>query len=109
MESRDWLFAEDIMREFFDKVVSPAQWKKLTSHEHFTMEGTLIEAWASMKSIIPKDGSGNPSEDGGRNLTVDFKGEKRRNETHASTTDDQAWLFKKRRGDNPACATWGTP
>jgi len=86
------------------------QWKKLTSHEHFTVDGTLIEAWASMKSFVPKDGSGKPPEGGGKNPTVDFKGEKRSNETHASTTDDQARLFKKRvRATNLACATWGTP
>lgn len=63
------------------------------------MDGTLIEAWASMKSFVPKDGSGKPPEGGGKNPTVDFKGEKRSNETHASTTDDQARLFKKSTGD----------
>ena len=92
-ENRDRLFTEDIMREFFGKVVALAQWKKLTSHEHFTVDGTLVEAWASMKSFVPKDGSGKPPEGGGKNPTVDFKGEKRSNETHASTTDDQARLF----------------
>ncbi|WP_371323871.1 IS5 family transposase [Dechloromonas sp. ZY10] len=98
-ENRDRLFTEDIMREFFGKVVALAQWKRLTSHEHFTVDGTLIEAWASMKSFVSKDGSGKPPEGGGKNPTVDFKGEKRSNETHASTTDDQARLFKKSAGD----------
>ena len=98
-ENRDRLFTEDIMREFFGKVVALAQWKRLISHEHFTVDGTLIEAWASMKSFVPKDGSGKPPEGGGKNPTADFKGEKRSNETHASTTDDQARLFKKSAGD----------
>lgn len=98
-ENRNWLFTEEIMREFFGKVVALAQWKKLTSHEHFTVDGTLIEAWASMNSFVPKDGSGKPPEGGGRNPTVDFKGEKRGNETHASMTDDQARLFKKSAGE----------
>lgn len=98
-ENRERLFTEDIMREFFNKVVALAQWKKLTSNEHFTVDGTLIEAWASMKSFVPKDGSGKPPEGGGKNPSVDFKGEKRSNETHASTTDDQARLFKKSEGD----------
>jgi transposase len=98
-ENRERLFTEDIMREFFGKVVALAQWAKLTSNEHFTVDGTLIDAWASMKSFVPKDGSGKPPTDGGRNPSVDFKGEKRSNDTHASTTDDQARLFKKSEGD----------
>lgn len=98
-ENRERLFTEDILREFFDKVIALAQWKKLTSNEHFTVDGTLIEAWASMKSFVPKDGSGKPPEGGGKNPSVDFKGERRSNETHASTTDEQARLFKKSEGD----------
>lgn len=83
----------------FGKVVALAQWKKLSSNEHFTVDGTLIEAWASMKRFVPKDGSGNPPEGGDKNPSVDFEGEKRGNETHASTTDDQARLSKKSKGD----------
>lgn len=63
------------------------------------MDGRLIEAWVSMKSFVPKDGSGKPPEGGGKNPTEDFKGEKLCNETHASTTDDQVRVFKKREGD----------
>lgn len=59
----------------------------------------MIEAWASVKSFTRKDGSGPPPSDGGRNATVDFKGEKHCNETHQSTTDPDAWLYKKGDGD----------
>jgi len=98
-ENRERLFSEAIMREFFGQVLALAQWKKLTSDEHFTVDGTLIEAWASMKSFVPKDGSGKPPEGGGKNAYVDFKGEKRSNETHGSTTDPEARLYKKSEGD----------
>jgi hypothetical protein len=97
------------MREFFGKVVALAQWKKLPSQEHFTVDGTLVEAWASMKSFVRKDGSGKPPEGGGKNPTVDFKGEKRSNGTYASTTDDQARLFKKSAGDKSRLCYMGTP
>ena len=96
-ENRERLFTEAVMREFFGKVL--AQWKKLTSYEHFTVDGTLIDAWVSHKSFVLKDGSGKPPEGGGKNPTVNFKGEKRSNETHASTTDPEARLFKKSEGD----------
>ena len=71
----------------------------LLSDEHFTVDGTLIEAWASQKSFRPKDGSGGTAVgdlgDGGRNPSVDFRGEKRSNETHASVTDPDARLARK--------------
>lgn len=98
-ENRERLFSEAVMREFFGKVVSLAQWKRLVSSEHFTVDGTLIDAWASQKSFVAKDGSGKPPEGRGRNPDVDFKGEKRSNETHASSTDPDARLFKKSAGD----------
>ena len=69
------------------------------SNEHFSVDGTLIEAWASMKSFKPKDGSGDqPPSRSGRNVEVDFKGRKRSNETHASTTDRDARLYRKGAG-----------
>ena len=69
------------------------------SSDHFSVDGTLIEAWASMKSFRPKDGSGDePPPGSGRNAEVDFKGEKRSNETHASTTDPEAKLYRKGAG-----------
>jgi transposase len=64
-ENRERLFSEAVMREFFGKVLALGEWKKLISHEHFTVDGTLIEAWASMKSFVPKDGGGKGLEDGG--------------------------------------------
>src|SRR5438477_8031635 len=71
--------------------------KRLLSSEHFSVNGTLLEAWASPKSCRPKDGSGEPPGPG-RNGERDFRGEKRSNETHASTTDPDARLFKKAAG-----------
>ena len=91
-KNRERLLNEAVGRAFFGKVLGLAEWKGLVSSEHFTVDGALIEAWASMKSFKAKDGSGKPPEDGGRNPTVDFKGEKRSNDTHASTTDPQARL-----------------
>lgn len=98
-KNRERLLNEAVGRAFFGKVLGLAEWKGLVSSEHFTVDGTLIEAWASMKSFKAKDGSGKPPEDGGRNPTVDFKGEKRSNDTHASTTDPQARLYKKAEGE----------
>jgi transposase len=98
-KNRDRLLNETVARAFFGKVLGLARWHGLVSSEHFSVDGTLIEAWASMKSFKAKDGSGKPPEDGGRNPTVDFKGEERKNDTHASTTDPEARLFKKSKGD----------
>lgn len=98
-KNRERLLNETVARAFFGKVLALAQWKGLVSSEHFSVDGTLIGAWASMKSFKAKDGSGKPPEGGGRNLTVDFKGEERKNDTHASTTDPDARLFKKAKGD----------
>ena len=77
--------------------------RNLLSSEHFSVDGTLIEAWASMKSFEPKDGRKPPSgkgrrRRGGRNTERDFRGEKRRNDTHSSTTDPDARLFRKAAG-----------
>ncbi len=69
--------------------------KRLLSTEHFSVDGTLIEAWASMKSFKPRDGSNEPPTGGGRNGEADFRGSKRSNETHASTTDPDARLYRK--------------
>ena len=97
--NRDRLLNETITRIFFGRVRGLAEWQGLMSDEHFSVDGTLIEAWASMKSFRPKEGPGKPPEDGGRNPTVDFKGESRTNDTHASTTDSDCRLYKKSRGD----------
>src|SRR5947199_5885089 len=78
-------------------VLNQEQVKALLSDDHFSVEGRLIEAWASMKSFRPKDGSGEPPGPG-RNGERDFHGEARSNETHASTTDPDARLYKKAKG-----------
>lgn len=93
--NRDRLLNQDMAREFFGQVLALAQWQGLTSDEHFSVDGTLIQAWASHKSFKPKDGSGEPPTPGGRNAEVDFKGEKRSNQTHASSTDPDARLYRK--------------
>src|SRR6188472_3816949 len=70
--------------------------KRLLSTDHFSVDGTLIEAWASMKSFKPKGGADEPPADGdGRNREADFHGEKRSNDTHASTTDPESRLYRK--------------
>jgi len=81
----------EISRQFFEAAVERARCANLLSDEHFTVDGTLIEAWASHKSFRPKDPGGDDgSGSDGRNADVDFKGQKRRNDTHASTTDPDA-------------------
>jgi transposase len=77
---------------FFQRVLEQARKKKLLSAEHFTVDGTLLESWASLKSFQPRDGA--PPSAEGRNPEVDFKGRKRTNDTHASTTDPQAKLMR---------------
>lgn len=86
----------DLAAAFFTRILEQAAAAKLLSDEHFTVDGTLIEAWASVKSFRPKDAP--PPEGGGRNPAVDFHGEKRLNQTHASTTDPEARLFRKGKG-----------
>lgn len=95
-KNRDRLLAGDVAAAFFDAVLIHAETARLLSDEHFTVDGTLLEAWASQKSFRPRDHE--PPADGGGNPTVDFHGERRRNETHQSTTDPDARLYKKARG-----------
>jgi transposase len=87
----------DLAAAFFARILEQAKTAKLLSDEHFTVDGTLIEAWASLKSFRPKDAPP-PEGGGGRNPEVDFHGEKRLNQTHASTTDPEARLFRKGKG-----------
>jgi transposase len=96
-KNRDRLLEGDVAREFLCEVVEQARKKNLTSDEHFTVDGTLIEAWASLKSFQRKDQKNKPPEDPG-NPTVNFHGEKRSNETHESTTDPDALLARKGSG-----------
>ena len=96
-KNRDRLLEADVAREFLAALLGLARVKRLLSDEHFTVDGTLIDAWASMKSFRPKDGSGEPPGPG-RNGERNFRREKRSNETHASTTDPDARLYRKGNG-----------
>jgi transposase len=96
-KNRQRLLEHEVSRRFFDQVVKIARREGLLSDDHFTVDGTLIEAWASMKSFQPKEGGGGPPDrgDDGRNSDVDFRGQKRSNETHESKTDPEAKLMRK--------------
>jgi len=96
-KNRDRLLDGDVAREFLMAVVNQAREKDLTSDEHFTVDGTLVEAWASLKSFQRKGEKNTPPDDPG-NPTVDFHGEKRSNQTHESTTDPDALLARKGNG-----------
>lgn len=95
--NRDRLLEAEVAHEFLAALLALPQVKKLLSSEHFSVDGTLIDAWASMKSFRPKDGSGVPPSPG-RNGERNFHKEKRSNETHASTTDPDARLYRKADG-----------
>ena len=96
-KNRERLMEADVAREFLTVLTGLAQVKSLLSSDHFSVDGTLIDAWASMKSFRPTDGSGEPPA-GGRNGERDFHGEKRSNESHTSKTDPDARLFRKGNG-----------
>ena len=91
------LLEHQVAREFLTAVVAEARRRKLLSEDHFTVDGTLLEAWASLKSIHPKE-SGEPPKQGDRNPDVDFRGEPRTNDTHQSSTDPEARLARKGAG-----------
>jgi transposase len=95
-KNRDRLLDGDIAAAFFEAVLIHAESKRLLSDEHFTVDGTLLEAWASHKSFRPRDEE--PPSPGGGNPTVNFHGQRRTNDTHQSTTDPDARLYKKARG-----------
>jgi len=106
-KNRERLLQGNIAEEFFAQVLAQARGAELLSDEHFSVDGTLIEAWASQKSFRPKDhGAGAPPDDPG-NPTVDFHGEKRSNETHESTTDPEARLARKSGGHEAKLAYCG--
>jgi transposase len=92
-KNRDRLLAGDVAQGFLHRIVSLPQIRRLMSSEHFSVDGTLIDAWASLKSFRPKDEDGPPPP--GRNAEVDWHGETRSNETHASRTDADAKLYRK--------------
>src|SRR5574342_408805 len=93
-KNRERLLRGDIARAFFERVVAQAQARHLLSAEHFTVDGTLIEAWAGLKSFQRKDTPPPPPDDPG-NPTVNFHGERRSNATHVSRTDPEARLMRK--------------
>ena len=95
-KNRDRLLEHAVVEAFFAEVMRAADSKGLLSAEHFSVDGTLIQAWASHKSFRPKDGSDDQTPSGpGRNAQADWKGKARSNDTHASTTDPDARLFRK--------------
>jgi transposase len=96
-KNRDRLLAGEVAAQVLATVLAQPKVKALLSTEHFSVDGTLLEAWASTKSFRPKDGSG-PPPDAGRNGEQDFHGQRRSNDTHASTTDPDARLYRKGRG-----------
>jgi transposase len=105
-KNRDRLLTHAIAQGFLSSLLALPDVKGLLSAEHFSVDGTLLEAWASMKSFRPKDGSGEPPSPG-RNGEADFRETKRSNETHASTTDPDARLFRKGGGQESRLAYLG--
>jgi transposase len=97
-KNKERLLEHEVAREFLTVVLEEAKRRKLLSEDHFTVDGTLLEAWASLKSFRPKDvGDGTPAT-GEKNPSVDFHGEQRTNDTHQSTTDPETRLARKGRG-----------
>lgn len=97
-KNRDRLLEHAVVETFFTEIMRQADAKGLLSKEHFSVDGTLIQAWASHKSFKPKSGGDDQPPSSGRNAEADWKGKRRANDTHASTTDPDARLFRK--GDN---------
>ena len=96
-KNRDRLLKAEVARKFLAELLTHKEVRALLSDEHFSVDGTQVQAWASMKSFVAKDGSSEPPSSG-RNGERDFHGEKRRNDTHASTTEPEAKLYKKGKG-----------
>jgi IS5 family transposase len=97
-KNRDRLLEADVAKQFLAEVVEQARRRGLTSDEHFTVDGTLLEAWAGAKSLQRKDGKNPPPPDDAGNPTVNFHGERRSNQTHESKTDPEAQLARKGKG-----------
>jgi transposase len=97
-KNRDRLLEADVAKEFLAQVVAQARAQDLTSDEHFTVDGTLLEAWASQKSFQAKEAKAGPPPDDPGNPTVNFRGERRSNQTHESKTDPDAQLARKSYG-----------
>ena len=106
--NRKRLLASNIAVSFLPAIMRDPAVKRLLSTEHFSVDGTLIDASASMKSFLPKDGQDDPPAGLGRNAERDFRGEKRSNETHASTTDSDARPFGSPMASRCGSALLGT-
>jgi transposase len=106
-KNRDRLLQGDVASAFFDAVLDQARAADLMSDEHFTVDGTMLEAWASLKSFRRKDADPAPPPDDPGNPTVNFHGETRKNDTHASTTDPDAQLYRKGQGKEAKLAYLG--
>src|SRR6202521_1868724 len=96
-KNRDRLLEAEVARKFLAELLNHKEGRGLLSDEHFSVDGTQVAAWASMKSFRAKDGSDEPPSEG-RNGERDFHGEKRTNETHAATMDPRAKLYRKGKG-----------
>jgi hypothetical protein len=106
-KNRDRLLAGEVAVKFLAAVVAHGRVNRLLSSEHFSVDGTLIEAWSSPKSFQPNDGSGSPPGPG-LNGKRDFHGERSSNETHASAIDPDSRLYRKGRARRLGCPSWGT-
>ncbi len=107
-KNRERLLNGEIADKLFEKVITLAGRKNLISDEHFTVDGTIVEAWASLKSFQKKDGKTKRKDDGDPgNPSVDFHGEKRKNDTHESTTDPEAKLYRKSKGQTAKLSFMG--
>lgn len=106
-KNRDRLLAHDVIPELFGEVVGLARKRRLLSDDHFSVDGTLVQAWASQKSFRHKDEDDGPGTGKGRNAERDFHGETRLNDTHASNTDPQARNYKKSKGAEAKMAYLG--
>ena len=106
-KNRDRLLEHDIIPELFEQVIALARKKSLLSEDHFSVDGTLIQAWASQKSFQPKDEDDSDSKGVGRNTEIDFHGKKRSNDTHESKTDADARNYKKSKGSEAKLAYLG--
>ena len=104
-KNRERLLAADVARAFFAEVVAEARRRRLLSADHFTVDGTLLEAWASLKSYRPRDEQ-EPAP-GGRNPDVDFRGRRRSRDTHVSATDPEARLYTKGSGQTTKLSYMG--
>lgn len=97
-KNRERLLKHAVAEQFLAAVIQEAQRRQLISDEHFTVDGTLLQAWASLKSVRPRDAGDPPGRGGGRNPDVDFHGQRRTNDTHVSLTDPEARLARKGKG-----------